>query len=196
SQLREEVDSGRHYLPGTLTGERETIVTSAIDARPEYLLRLPGPSWLPVFAGLGTAAFFLCLTVKLFIPSMIGAVVALVSIFKWLWQSEPASTNRLYDIGSGVELRDHMSGRRSHSWWAMVVLMLVDGTIFSCLVFAYFYFWTVSAKWPPPPFDLPGGATSIAAAIAWSASAAVLAVAHRWLRAGIRRGALIASLVG
>src|SRR3546814_5405599 len=33
--LREEVDAGRHYLPGTLTGMRETIVTSPIDARSE-----------------------------------------------------------------------------------------------------------------------------------------------------------------
>src|SRR5690554_1095603 len=42
--LREEVDAGAHYLPGVTTSYRETIVTSAIDAKPQYLLRLPGPS--------------------------------------------------------------------------------------------------------------------------------------------------------
>lgn len=193
--LRQEVDDGRHYLPGTMLGERETIVTSAIDARPEYLLRLPGPSWLPVLAGLGTAAFFLSLTVKAFVASAIGAIIALVSIFKWLWQSEPAPTNRLYDVGGGVKLPDHIVGRRSHSWWATVVLMLVDGTIFSCLLFAYFYFWTVSARWPPPPFDLPDGVTSIAAAIALVASAGVFFVAHRWLRDSLGRGSLVALLI-
>ena len=39
-------------LPGLATGGRETIVTSPIEAEPQYLLRLPGPSWLPLLAGL------------------------------------------------------------------------------------------------------------------------------------------------
>src|SRR5690606_8720403 len=94
--LREEVDSGQHYLPGLATGVRETIVTSPIDARPQYILRLPGYGWLPVLAGLGTAVFFLSLTVKLMLLAAIGGIVALVCIFKWLWQSESAPTDRLY----------------------------------------------------------------------------------------------------
>jgi cytochrome c oxidase subunit I+III len=61
-------------------------------------------------------------------------------------------------------------------------------------VFAYFYFWTVSARWPPPPFDLPGTGTSIATAIAWIASAAMLAIAHRRLSANAGRAALIGLL--
>ena len=40
--LAREVDAGRHYLPGTATGGRETIVTSPVDARPQYVLLLPG----------------------------------------------------------------------------------------------------------------------------------------------------------
>lgn len=194
-RLREEVDRGQHYLPGTLTGYRETLVTSAIDARPEYVLKLPGPSWLPMLAGLGTAAFFLFLTVKLFVPSAIGGVVALVSIFMWLWQSEPAPSDRLYDIGGGVKLPDHMVGHRSHSWWATVVLMLVDVSIFSCLVFAYFYFWTVSAAWPPPPFDLPGGAATLAGIAGWLLSAGALFLAHRALRGGTSRAWLSVLIV-
>ena len=63
--LREEVDRGEHYLPGTVTGRRETIVTSPIAARPQYVAILPGPGWPPVLAAVGTAAFFLLLTVKL-----------------------------------------------------------------------------------------------------------------------------------
>lgn len=39
--LAEEVHAGRYYLPGTATGSRETIVTSAIEARPQYVLQLP-----------------------------------------------------------------------------------------------------------------------------------------------------------
>jgi cytochrome c oxidase subunit I+III len=194
-KLREEVDSGQHYLPGLATGMRETIVTSAIDARPQYLLRLPGPSWLPVLAGLGTAAFFLFLTVKMLVASAIGGVVALLSLFKWLWESEPAPSGRLYDIGSGIALPDHMVGSRSHSWWAVVVLMLVDGTIFSCLVFAYYYLWTVTESWPPAPFHTPFGLASILAAVFWLASSALIAVISRRLNANASRGFVAAMLV-
>ena len=127
--LREEVDRGQHYLPGTATGGRETIVTSAIDAEPQYLLRLPGPSWLPLLAGVGTAVFFLALTVKWCVPAAAGAQLALVSIFRWLWETDPAPSGKLYDIGGGIRLPDYVERHASHSWWAMVVLMLVDGII-------------------------------------------------------------------
>jgi cytochrome c oxidase subunit I+III len=170
--LRKQVDAGQHYLPGLATGGRETIVTSAIDARPEYLLRLPGPSWLPLLAGVGTAVFFLSLTVKWTIPALAGVIVAIVSILKWLWESDPAPTGKLYDIGGGVALPDYMSGSRSHSWWSVVVLMLVDGSIFACLVFTFFYLWTISqAGFPPAGFDLPLVSSSWLAAAAWLASA-------------------------
>jgi cytochrome c oxidase subunit I+III len=194
--LRDEVDRGQHYLPGLATGGRETIVTSPIDARPEYLLRLPGPSWLPVLAGLGTAAFFLFLTVKLFIPSAIGAIVALVSIFKWLWESEPAPSGKLYDIGGGVRLPDYMTGSRSHAWWAVVVLMLVDGAIFASLVFSYFYLWTVApAGWPPSGFDVPASAASLIASGAFIGSSIALRVANRSLDAHASLFALSTALL-
>src|SRR5690606_19407957 len=35
--LADDVDKGRYYLPGTATGNRETIVTSPVDARPLYV---------------------------------------------------------------------------------------------------------------------------------------------------------------
>ncbi|MGH8176398.1 MAG: cytochrome c oxidase subunit I [Steroidobacter sp.] len=182
-KLREEVDSGQHYLPGLAIGERETIVTSPIDARPEYLLRLPGPSWLPLLAGVGTAAFFLFLTVKLFIPSAIGAAVALISILKWLWASDPEPSGKSYDIGGGVRLPDYMTGSGSHAWWAMVVLMLVDGSIFVSLVFSFFYLWTIAPQgWPPPGFDLIAPAASIVAGVNWVVSSAAIGLASRVLQ--------------
>ena len=48
--LAQDVKAGRYYLPGRATGGRESIVTSPVDARPQYLLQLPGPSWLPMLA--------------------------------------------------------------------------------------------------------------------------------------------------
>ncbi len=181
-KLREEVDRGQHYLPGVATGGRETIVTSAIDAEPQYLARLTGPSWWPLLAGVGTAAFFLALTVKLTVVVVIGGILALASIFMWLWQTDPAPSDVLYDIGGGVKLPDYASGKNSHSWWATVVLMLVDGSIFVCLVFTFFYLWTVDpAGWPPSGLHLALPGSSLLAAAAWAASVAALWIANKAL---------------
>ena len=73
----EEVDAGMHYLPGSVTGRRETIVTSPIEARPQYILRISGePSWSPFVAALFTAAFFILLTVKLIAVAIVCGVIA------------------------------------------------------------------------------------------------------------------------
>jgi cytochrome c oxidase subunit I+III len=193
--LRAEVDAGRHYLPGTVTGRRETIVTSPIDARPQYLLRLPGSSWLPVLAGIGTAVFFLALTVKWIVVAVTGAVVAFGSILKWLWEADPAPSDQLFDVGGGLSLRDYMSGSNSHSWWSMVVLMLVDGSIFACLVFSFYYLWTVTLSgFPPETLDLPLIGSSVGAVLAWSISAAIMAVANRALSSNQRTAMSIALL--
>lgn len=185
--LRREVEEGQHYLPGVVSGERETIVTSPIDAMPQYLLRLPGPSWLPVLAGVGTAVFFLALTVKWTLVSIAGATVALVSIIRWLWESDPAPSGKLYEIGGGIRLPDYMSGSRSHSWWAMVVLMLVDGSIFACLVFSFFYLWTVAPGiFPPAGIELPIVASSLLSAGAWCASAIAIVWGNKVLSRGSR----------
>jgi cytochrome c oxidase subunit I+III len=166
--LAAEVDSGQHYLPGVATGGRETIVTSAIDARPEYLLRLPGPTWLPLVAGVGTAAFFFLLTVKWNVAAAISAAVTLVSMLMWLWDSDPRPTHRQYAIGDGIQLPDYLSGSRSHSWWGVVVLLLVDGAIFASLVFSYFYLWDPNA-WPPVGMQLPDLSLS-----AWAMAALIV----------------------
>ena len=140
---------GRYYLPGTATGRRETIVTSPIEAAPQYLLRLPGPGWTPFLAAIFTAAFFLlsygeagrrCARAAAFSPSSM--------MFVWMWESDPASAGRV-DIGGGIKLPTYVDRPVSHSWWAMVILMLVAGSLYLSCVFSYLYLWTVSpAQWP------------------------------------------------
>ena len=72
---------GRALLPArhAPTGGRETIVTSPIEATPQYLLRLPGPGWTPLLAAVFTAGFFLLLTVKLVTLALICGVLAIVA---------------------------------------------------------------------------------------------------------------------
>ena len=179
--LREEVDSGQHYLPGTVTGVRETIVTSARDARPEFILRLPGPSWLPLLAGVGTAIFFFALTVKWTWVAIAGVALAVGCIVKWLWDSDPPTSARRFPVGGGIELADYMAGARSTSFWAMGVLVLVNGTVFASLVFSYFYLGLGDEAWPPPGSDVRGGWFAAGGAVCLLASAGLTWVSSRAL---------------
>jgi cytochrome c oxidase subunit I+III len=180
-ELRNEVDRGQYYLPGTVTGTRETIVTSAVDARPEFILRLPGPSWLPALAGVGTAIFFFALTLKWTWIAVAGLLLAVGGIVRWLWDSDPPTAGRRFAVGGGLELPDYMAGTRSTSFWAMGVLALVNGTVFASLLFSHFYLWLVSDAWPPPGSQVRGGWFDVYIAVALLASAALAWLSGRAL---------------
>ncbi|MES3014163.1 MAG: cbb3-type cytochrome c oxidase subunit I, partial [Pseudomonadota bacterium] len=169
--LAAEVEAGQHWLPGSVTGQRETLVTSPVAARPLHLLVLPGDSWLPLLAGLGTAGFFLLLTVKWFVLAVAFGLLGVGAIVAWLWQSD-----RPGDVGS-ARVAQHCSlpigatGTRSHSWWATVVLIVVDASIFASFAFAHLHVSMLAAVCPPPGAQLPDE-RAVGAAIALSGAAA------------------------
>jgi cytochrome c oxidase subunit I+III len=180
--LAEDVQAGRYYLPNAPTGRRETLVTSPIDARPQYLLLLPGPGWPPLVAALGTAGFFLLLTVKLVLPAIAFGAVALAMVLRWLWDSDPGPAHPPVDIGGGIRLPVSVAGPSSHSWWAMGVLILVSASIFASLVFSYLFIWTVSPQlWTGRA--LPALQAPLLSAVLLLASAGGVAWCGRRLRA-------------
>ncbi len=165
-QLKKSVEDGRWYLPGTATGMRETVVTSALEAVPQYLLRLPGPGWTPLLAAVFTAAFFLILTVKLVVLASVCGVLAVAMILAWMWQSDPPSAGRV-EIGGGVRLPTYLSGPASHAWWAMIIVVLVAGALYLSFIFSYLYLWTVNRdQWP----DVANGTLAAASGPALSAA--------------------------
>lgn len=193
--LAEDVDAGRYYLPNAATGRRETIVTSPVDARPQYLLQMPGPSWTPLLAALGTAGFFLLLTVKLAVPAMMCGVLAIVMIILWLWDTDPGPTPQPVDIGGGIKLPVYLTGSSSHSWWAMIMLIMVAGSIFSSLLFSYLFLWTVSpGVWPVNEEKLPSATWPIASVALLLASGGLIAYVSRHLKRNGSQGAIRAAI--
>ncbi|MGA0572755.1 cbb3-type cytochrome c oxidase subunit I [Variovorax sp. VNK109] len=176
--LPQEVEEGRHWLPGTVFGGRETLFTSPRDAKMQHLLRLPGDGWLPLVAAAGTAGFFLMLTLYWVTAAFMSAGVAFVAIVAWLWQSDRAPPSAVAHIGHGVHLPATAKGPRSHSWWAMVVLMCVDGSIFASLSFAHIHSGMALDVCPPPGSALPANPWAIASALALLASAASMTYAR------------------
>jgi cytochrome c oxidase subunit I+III len=180
--LADDVEAGRWYLPGAPTGGREALVTSPIEARPQYILQIPGPSWSHVLAAVFTAAFFLLLTVKLVTPAIVCGVLAVVFVLRWMWDSDPGPKGEV-DIGGGLKLPTYVTGPSSHSWWAMVVLTLVAGTSFACLAFSYLFLWTTRPEqFPPPGIILPELSWPAVSALLYAASAGLVLFAGRRLR--------------
>lgn len=166
--LPQEVRDGHHYLPNAPTGWRETIVTSPIHARPQYVIQMPGPGWPPFLAAVFTAAFFLLLTVKMVAIAVICGVLAIVFVLAWAWGLDPGPSKGMIEIAKGVRLPTYMSGPTSHSWWAMVVLMFVAGFLYLAYVFSYLFLWVVSPEvWAPagspapPPIGWPAGSAAL-----------------------------------
>jgi cytochrome c oxidase subunit I+III len=152
-----DVDEGRFYLPDAEEGERETLVTSSIDAEPEQCLRVPGPSFLPMIAAVLTGGAFIFPTFHMYAEGLISAALAICAILAWLWTGTaiiPEKPEK--DVGLGLRLPLYLSGSRSVGWWAMFITMLGDMTAFLSLVFGYFFYWTVHAEFPPEASPGPG----------------------------------------
>lgn len=191
--LADEVEAGAYYLPRSATGARETIVTSPIEAEPQYVMRLTGPGYAHFAAAVFTAGFFLLLTVKAVGLAGLCGVGAIASIMVWMWECDQGPAGEI-DIGGGIRLPSYASGPVSHSWWAMVVLTLVAAALYLSYLFGYLYLWTVASQFWPKSADLPALSVVTPAALLL-ASGALLEAARRLLDGKGNRPSLIAVLL-
>ncbi len=182
--LPNEVDAGRHWLPGTMFGGRETLVTSIVDARPLHLLRLPTDGWSPLVAAAGTAGFFLLLTAEQIALAFACGLISIVAMIYWIWGSDQPPEAQTVEVADGVHLPVGASRRDSHSWWAVVILIAVDMTVFASFVFSHLHLSMAADVCPPPGAALPAARWPLAAAVLLLAGSLLAAGAGRWLRSG------------
>ena len=180
--LSQQVENGHHFLPGAPTGGRETILTSAVDAKPQAILRMPMPGWPPILGAVLTAAFFMLLTVKLVAIAIACGIGAIASLLHWGWHLDPKPLPAQVDIGGGIALPAYVSGPVSQAWWAMVVLMLVSASLFGCAIFSYLYLWIVNPDQWPDAGRLPDARYAIAGIGLFAASSLAFGFANRRLR--------------
>jgi cytochrome c oxidase subunit I+III len=145
-----DVDEGRFYLPDAEEGKRETLVTSALDAKPTQVLRVAGPTFVTLWAAIFTAGAFIFSTFHMWWLAFGSTVLGIVAIVVWLWNGTALiPEKREKNIGLGVTLPLYASGPQSVGWWAMLITMLGDATAFVSLVFGYFFYWTARPDFPP-----------------------------------------------
>lgn len=190
-ELSQEVQDGRWYLPDAPTGQRETLLTTPVDAVPQSVLRLPGPGWAPLIAAVGTAGFFLLLTVKFVALAFACGGLAIISCLIWLWDSDRQPEPKIVPIGLGQNLPTYLSGPNAHGWWAMMILCIVAGSLFFAYVFSYLYTWTVSPQVWPQGDATPDFTNVLLPATCLSAASAVLHTANRQMSARSTMGTVL-----
>jgi heme/copper-type cytochrome/quinol oxidase subunit 3 len=82
-------------------------------------------------------------------------------------------------------------GIRSITWWGIMGMMAIEGTVFLLMIAAYFYLHSRSVEWPPhsnPP-DLFWGTLNLGIFI-------VSAIPNEWYRRRARKGDLQAVRIG
>jgi cytochrome c oxidase subunit I+III len=182
--LADDVAAGRYFLPGTATGQRETLITSTTRAEPQYVQIMPGPSWWPFLAAVFTAGAFLLLTVKATMLSAVCGVLTVFCLMRWVWSTDRHVEQREVDAGGGILLPTYVTGPQSHGWWAAVLLCIVLGMIFTMAMFGYLYLYGAHPDWwriaAPRGALMPG--------LVLLGTAAGAAFAARPLMARLRRG--------
>jgi cytochrome c oxidase subunit I+III len=192
-----DIDEGRFYLPDAEEGRRETIITSVIDAESQQCQRLPGSTFITLWAALTTGGFFIFGTYHFWWPALISLVVALGVIIYWLWTGTALIPEKEHkDVGLGLTLPLYISGPQSVGWWAVCITMLALLTAFISLVFGYFFFWTVRTDFPPNPAPGPGVFWPVVAAVLLLGAWALTLLARRWNRKDNSIGFYAASLLG
>jgi len=150
--LAKEVEDGRYFLPGSITGLRETLITSPINAEPQYVQLMPGPSPWPLASAVFTAGIFLALTVQAYAFSAVSCVFMLWATLRWLWETDRPIRLKEGDIGGGIVLPITITGRHSHSWWALNATLVVIAMIALMALFGYLYLYGIHPEvWIAPP---------------------------------------------
>jgi cytochrome c oxidase subunit I+III len=191
--LPRHVEEGRYFLPNAPTGRRETLITSPVRAEPQNLQIMMGPSPWPLLSAAFTAGFFILLTIQAYVPAIACLPLAVLSMMRWLWDTDRPPEQKEVDVGAGIMLPVYVTGPSSIGWWATVCLAVVFGMMFLMGIFGYLFlygvhpqFWTApSERWWAGPIVLAYAAGALllvygrhllgrSGSTLWSPTAAVL----------------------
>ncbi|GAA4225316.1 cytochrome c oxidase subunit I+III [Sagittula marina] len=195
-ELLGEMDRGEWLLPDAEEGKREMIVTDILDARPLFVQRVGGPSFLPIGAGVSLGAVFIIATFHLWTLTLLCFAAFVAFTLTWLWTGTarvPEAPEKY--VGRGLTLPTYAQGNRAVGWWAVFITMTGDMTAFTGLVFSYFFYWTALPNFLPEAARLPAVLPLTAGVVLLLAAWCMTVFARSTLGKG-GRGLSMALLIG
>ncbi|MBI4496433.1 MAG: cbb3-type cytochrome c oxidase subunit I [Chloroflexi bacterium] len=163
----------------------ESMGTTLLEARPESIVCIAGPSIWPFAAGVAVSVAAFALLFDLYLITALSVLVSIVFGILWMW---PAEERRRFE-GAGATLGNpalpiSTSGPASSDWWAMALTVLALAVTHLYFLFSYFYLLYDAPAWPPPGIALPGLLLPTASTVVLLASIAPMALAGRSIRRG------------
>ena len=172
--LGAQLAAGEGYLAVPRNGWMETLGLDMTSGKPEEVIVLPRQTFLPLWSGLLTGGFVLCLLFKQYWLSLVFLTATVASLLAWTRGIGEREDRGELPIGHGGTLPIQWESERPPSWWAMVFTCVADATLFSSLLFGALFLWLVAPGWPPPAIYTPSvvlaGLAALAAIGAASAS--------------------------
>jgi cytochrome c oxidase subunit I+III len=145
--------AGKGYLANpTSPGRLETLGVHAVTGEPEQVIILPGPTYVPLYAGISLVGIALCFLAGIYWGSVVLAAVLTLFILVWLWSTGLREDPAPVDAGLGHSLPLHPAVEQSPGWWGMIFFLVFNATFFASLLFGYLFLWTIAPNWPPPSF--------------------------------------------
>jgi cytochrome c oxidase subunit I+III len=149
---------------------REIVQTSVVDAAPERIVALPGPSYWPLVAATTLAVAIVGVLVDWWVLSGAGAAGLVASLIGWNESNRRASSQELSRIDpddpqlherheADAVFSEYVSVGRSAVWWASLLAAAALATITGAMIYAYGYLWLSADQWPlggQDPRDLGG----------------------------------------
>ncbi len=168
---------------------RAALMTGLNDARPEEVLRVPGPSLWPFVTACATVLFFIGEMVHQTALLGFAALAILGSVIMWNRPQVRRSTDRedtAFATAHGVQVRS--TGSPTLTAWAVGLALLVVAIAFATFLLAYFYLRVESPVWPPPGVARPALGRAALAALAMLAGVLTLARGARRARHAVHAG--------
>ncbi len=170
-RLGAELAGGGGYLAFTRNGWMETLGVDMTTGKPDQVIVLPKQTYKPLWSGLATGGFVLCLLFKFYWLSLVLLALTVASLLAWTKGMGAREDMGELHVGHGETLPPHWETERPPSWWAMVFTIAADATLFASLLFGALFLWLVAPGWPPPSTAGPDATLAILCALVLLASA-------------------------
>ncbi|HKK97826.1 MAG TPA: cbb3-type cytochrome c oxidase subunit I, partial [Marivita sp.] len=137
------MEAEAHHVEGVLPrvndGRRETLGCDPVSGEPLQVLRLPHPTFVPLFTALCIAVAASATLASAYWVTLAGVIGMMIGFSAWAW--EPSDSGVKRDIGLGYVLPVNVVEKRSHMHIAVVGTMLVLYALFASLLFGLLYLW-------------------------------------------------------
>jgi cytochrome c oxidase subunit I+III len=143
AQAGETVDPAHAALAEALDlrplGWRGTLVTSVVEAAPQALQALPGPTLLPFVAAVALLLTAIGALLKSVALTVVAGAFTIGMIAHWLWEDVELREPEAGELQAATGLPVATHGRHSVAWWGLIALIAILATALGALVFSYSY---------------------------------------------------------